>query len=169
VPPQPQPLPLTLNAKLQAISLVPSVNPPAPPPVNPAPPAGGAARKEAKQKQAAVAKSEEGGDPQGQASDAGDLQQSATPSDGVQMTRRGVDRPAPATRRVPDRPAASFSPLVRAEQASAWTRGALYGGGLGLTALAFSIGWLTFRPRPWRREPRLPAPAHARVGRHSRH
>jgi hypothetical protein len=160
-------MPLTLNAKLQAISLVPSVNPPAPPPVNPAPPAGGAARKEAKQRQAAAAKSEEGSaDGAGQSSgmDVGQSPNDVSP-DGASATRRAVDRPAPATRRSQDRPAASFTPMGRHDQASAWARGALYGGGLGGAAAVLALGFLVLRPRPRRREPRLPAPALARSGR----
>jgi hypothetical protein len=167
VPPPQQPMPLTLNAKLQAISLVPSVNPPAPPPVNPAPPAGGAARKEAKQRQAAAAKSEEGSaDGAGQSSgmDVGQSPNDVSP-DGASATRRAVDRPAPATRRSQDRPAASFTPMGRHDQASAWARGALYGGGLGGAAAVLALGFLVLRPRPRRREPRLPAPALARSGR----
>jgi hypothetical protein len=156
VPAQQQPIPLALNAKLQPISLVPSVNPPAPPPVNPAPPAGGAARKEAKQRQAAAAKSEEG---EGAEKAGVDLAQGTNTPEGVQATRRDVDRPMPATRRAPDRPTPSFSPLATPGQASAWTRGALYGGGLSLAALAFSAAWLIGRPRPRRRTPDLPAPA----------
>jgi hypothetical protein len=144
---------LALNAKLQAISLVPSVNPPAPPPVNPAPPAGGAARKEAKQRQAAAAKSEEG---EGVSSPAqengGDPANAPHSPDLTAMTRR--DR---------DRPAASFTPVARPAQPSAWVRGGLYGGGLGLAALAFAATWLT--ARPGRRAPRLPAPAESRVWR----
>jgi hypothetical protein len=159
-PPQQQPLPLSLGAKLQAVAIVPSVNPPAPPPVNPAPPGGAAARKEAKQKQAAVAKSEEGES----ADKAGvDLAQGTNTPEGVQATRRAQDKPMPATRRATDRPTPSFSPLVAHEQASAWTRGALYGGGLGLAALAFSAAWLIGRPRSRRRTPDVPAPAFSRV------
>jgi hypothetical protein len=150
VPPQQQPMPLTLNAKLQAISLVPSVNPPAPPPVNPAPPAGGAARKEAKQRQAAAAKSEEGDSKASEGT--GDLAQ---------------DRPAPKTmtRRERDRPAPSISALSYRAQPSAWSLGALYGGGLGLAAAALALGFSILRPRPRRRPPEVPAPAWARMRR----
>jgi hypothetical protein len=168
-PAQAQPQPLALGAKPQAISIVPSVNPPAPPPVNPAPPAGGAARKEAKQKQAAVAKSEEGGEGdgagQGAGIDVGQGQVGGTP-DGAQATRRGVDRPAPSsgtnayTRRGRDRPVASFSSLERSASAS-WSRGPLYAGGLALAALALSLG--VGRAGPRRRAPRVPAPARARI------
>jgi hypothetical protein len=149
VPPQQQPIPLALNAKLQPISLVPSVNPPAPPPVNPAPPAGGAARKEAKQRQAAAAKSEEG-------------EGGVDPSEAQAPVNPVEGNSSPATRLDPgDRHA--FTALERPEQASAWVRSAQYGAGLGLAALAFSAGWLTFRPRPRRRGPEVPAPAQARA------
>jgi hypothetical protein len=163
VPPQQQPLPLSLNARLQAISLVPSVNPPAPPPVNPAPPAGGAARKEAKQRQAAAAKSEEsGGQEDGVGIETAQGGNEISP-DGVAASRRAVDKPAPATRRAPDRPAVSFAPLARREQPSAWSRGALYGGGLGLAGVALALGFSVLRPRPRRRPPDVPAPAWARA------
>jgi hypothetical protein len=162
VPPQQQPAPLSLNAKLQAVSLVPSVNPPAPPPVNPAPPAGGAARKEAKQKQAAVAKSEEG-DAQSQASEnSGDsFQQQGSTPDGLQMTRRDTPHPYTAHQQSA-RPVPSITPLHAQPQQSAWTRTALYTGGLGLVALTFALAYLTARPTPRRRPPEVPAPAWAR-------
>jgi hypothetical protein len=139
-PPQPQALPLTLNAKLQPIAIVPSVNPPSPPPVNPAPPAGSAARKEAKQRQAAAAKSEEGEG--GRSNEHLDVEIADAPNmpGGAAMTRRERDRPVP-----------SLTSLDRPAQPSAWARNALYGGGLGLAALAFTACWLTFRPRPRRR------------------
>ncbi|MEA2386240.1 MAG: hypothetical protein QOJ22_414 [Thermoleophilaceae bacterium] len=163
VPPQQQPLPLSLGAKLQAVAIVPSVNPPAPPPVNPAPPGGAAARKEAKQKQAAVAKSEEqqsvGAETQGLGGDQADAPLSPQ---GSQMTRH---QPLEATRRAADRPTASFSPIVRPDPASAWSRGALYGGGLGLATLALVLGFSVLRPRPRRRPPEVPAPAWNRVRR----
>ena len=163
VPPQQQPQPLALGAKVQAVAIVPSVNPPAPPPVNPAPPGGAAARKEAKQRQAAVAKSEEGeGGAQGAEVDLGEGK--GTP-DGAQATRRAIDRPAPATRRERDRPAASFTALERRAQPSAWARGGIYGGGLLLATLALGLGFSGARPRPRRRTPHLPAPAEARVRR----
>jgi hypothetical protein len=154
VPPQQQPQPLALGAKLQAVAIVPSVNPPAPPPVNPAPPGGAAARKEAKQRQAATAKSEEG----------------SSEGAGEAGENRGDQAPGPSgtgnaamTRRERDRPASSFTALPRPDQASTWARGALYGGGLGLAALAFSAAWLI--PRPRRRTPRVPAPALQRARR----
>jgi hypothetical protein len=155
LPPQQQPQPLALGAKLQAVSIVPSVNPPAPPPVNPAPPGGAAARKEAKQRQAATAKSEEGASTgHSEAGEqTGDLAQEPPASKGA-MTRRKVDRPEP-----------SFSTLARPGQPSAWARGALYAGGLSLAALAFCAAWLIGRPTPRRRTPDLPAPAWSRVPR----
>jgi hypothetical protein len=64
-PPAPPPPPaqiapqaFALTLKLQPLSVPSSIPPPSPPPVNPAPPSGSAARKEAKQRQAATAKSE---------------------------------------------------------------------------------------------------------------
>ena len=150
VPPQQQPQPLALGAKVQAVAIVPSVNPSAPPPVNPAPPGGAAARKEAKQRQAATAKSEEGSS-QGAGQDAQSGVNAETDhTDG--STRLGGDRHA-------------FSRLDPPAQASAWSRGALYGGGLGLASVALALGFTVLRPRPRRREPPLPAPALARVPR----
>jgi hypothetical protein len=163
VPAQQQPAPLALNAMLQPISVVPSVNPPAPPPVNPAPPAGGAARKEAKQRQAAAAKSEDGAtEGSGDASKlGGDL------ADGRVGTTDPMTRHTDAmTRHDGPRPAPSFTPLrTGAGAGPAWARGALYGGGLGLVALAFTAAWLGARPRPRRRTPVLPAPAWGRIRR----
>ena len=144
-PPQQQPLPLNVSAKVQAVSIVPSVNPPAPPPVNPAPPGGAAARKEAKQKQAAVAKSEE--------SDGG---QNAADS-GVDLAGEGSGPPGSAMTRL-EHP---FTRLEPHAQPSAWSRGALYGGGLGLAALAAALGFSVLRPRPRRTPPEVPAPARA--------
>jgi hypothetical protein len=158
VPAQQQPAPLALNAKLQPISLVPSVNPPAPPPVNPAPPAGGAARKEAKQRQAAAAKSEDSSG--SEASEAGGdfTEGSKSPQNGVQSARRDVDRPAPS---YGDGEPLAFRAVERPGQASAWVRGALTGGGLGLTALLLAFAWGVGRPRDRDRRRSLPAPARA--------
>ena len=167
VPVQQQPQPLGLGAKVQAVAIVPSVNPPAPPPVNPAPPGGAAARKEAKQRQAATAKSEEGSS-DGAGESAGiDVGQDSgrTSPDGQAAVRREVDRPAPATRRAQDRPASSFTPIAHRDHASAWARTGVYGGGLGLAALVAALGFSVLRPRPRRRTPDAPAPAWARVQR----
>jgi hypothetical protein len=152
-PPPPsfaQALPLSINPQLTPISITATVVPPSPPPVNPAPPSGSAARKEARQRQAAAAKSEEGADPK-QAEV--DLAQDAGMLHGTnQMTRRDRAKPGP-----------SFTPLAqRAEQPSAWPRDLLYGGGLTLIGLTLALGWLTVRPTPRRRTPAAPAPAWAR-------
>ena len=147
-------LPLTLEAPITAISIVPTVIPPAPPPVNPAPPGGSAARKEARQRQAATAKSEEGGGDQG----AGETQSSGE-SGSSEMTRRDRTRPAPSYdsyRR--DDTRYSFTAVSHGEQASAWSQGALYGGMTLATALVLALGWGLARPTPRRRHPPRPAP-----------
>lgn len=150
-PVSPAATPLTLAVAPVGLNVAPptSVVPPPAPPIQPAPPGG--ARREARQRQAATAKSEQAGSDEaarGEGS-AGD-NESFSPMDfsGSEATRR---------ERVP--PAASFTPLVRQEQPSAWARGALYGGGLTLMALVLAFGWVHGRPTPRRREPRLPAPA----------
>ena len=142
VPPQQQPQPLALGAKVQAVAIVPSVNPPAPPPVNPAPPGGAAARKEAKQRQAATAKSEEGSQDSGAEAE---VSHSSDPSHS--STRLDDGRHA----------------FTRLEQRSAspLSQTALYGGGTALMALALALGWSVGRPGPRRRPPEVPAPAHA--------
>jgi hypothetical protein len=117
--------------------------------VNPAPPSGSAARKEAKQRQAATAKSEEGAQEEAQQS-GGDLAQGPPLSPGSGMSRRDRVRPGP-----------SITPLARAAQPSAWPRGLLYGGGIGLAALSLALGFTVLRPRPRRRPPVVPAPARA--------
>jgi hypothetical protein len=118
------------------------------PPVNPAPPGG--ARKEARQKQAATAKSEEGGAGEKASDGAGDLAGGPMGSNATPMTRR--DRVKPA--------AAGFTPLTRAHasQPSAWTTGLQWGGGIGLMALVLALGFTTARPTPRRRPPVVPAP-----------
>jgi hypothetical protein len=150
VPPQQQPQPLALGAKVQAVAIVPSVNPPAPPPVNPAPPGGAAARKEAKQRQAATAKSEEGAGSEGAAES--DSQSGVNPvtdhTDG--SSRLGNDRHA-------------FTRVDHAGGLSPLGRGAIYTGGLTLAALLLAGAWGVGRPTP-RRGPRdLPAPARATI------
>jgi hypothetical protein len=57
------------------------------------------------------------------------------------------------------RPSPSFTALAQSEQASAWSRGALYGGGLAFAALVLAFSWATLRPTPRRRGPEVPAPA----------
>jgi hypothetical protein len=165
-PPPPPPgfsqgLPLTLSAPISPISVQATVIPPTPPPIQPAPPSGGAARKEAKQRQAAAAKSEEGGQEQGAqetGADGADAQGRVSAADVPRsaMTRSGGERHA-------------FTALRHDDQPSAWSTTALYGGTAGFTALVLALGWLTLRPTPRRREPKLPAPAMQRVpGRRSR-
>ena len=144
VPPQQQPQPLALGAKVQAVAIVPSVNPPAPPPVNPAPPGGAAARKEAKQRQAATAKSEEG---------SSDGAQEASGESGGEAPYEPTNR-ASMTRH-------EFSAL-RPEPRASWSTGALYGGGLTLAALALALAG-TALPRSRDRRDRGVLPAPARV------
>jgi hypothetical protein len=76
------------------------------------------------------------------------------------MTRHD---PNAATRMDQRRPSPSFTTLARTEQASAWSQGALYGGGLAFAALVLAFSWGTLRPTPRRREPELPAPARSFV------
>jgi hypothetical protein len=154
-PPPPPPgfsqgLPLSLSAPLSPVSIQATVIPPTPPPINPAPPSGGAARKEAKQRQAATAKSEEGAREEGH-SVGGDLAQGPVSAEGASpMTRHDAAQPHPFTR------------VAHADPPSAWVRGALYGGGLTLAALLLAIGFTAARPRPRRRPPPRPEPAWAR-------
>jgi hypothetical protein len=153
-PPPPPPPPgfsqglgISLSAPLSPVSIQATVIPPTPPPINPAPPSGGAARKEAKQRQAATAKSEEGSQEAGAEGAQIDTADGPVNPTGVNMTR--AEHP--------------FTRLVHAEQPSAWTRGALYGGALTLTALLLALGFTAARPGPRRRPPRAPARAWATV------
>jgi hypothetical protein len=146
-PSQPTPLPLALQARLAPIGINATVVPPSPPPVNPAPPSGSGARKEAKQRQAATAKSEQGAeegvnpqDAQAPVNTVGDRNQSAA-------TRRDTTRPL------------NFTAVVHRDQPSAWSRDLLYGGGLGMAALVLALGFVTVRPTARRRQPPVPAPA----------
>ena len=146
--PSQQAQPLALGAKVQAVAIVPSVNPPAPPPVNPAPPAGGAARKEAKQRQAAVAKSEESGGQDAEAAgfDVGQGDRELG-TDGAAMTRLEHN---------------SFTRLERASGMSTGMHTALYGGGLGAAALLLALSWRLGAPIARGRHGR-PAPARATI------
>jgi hypothetical protein len=147
-PGQPTPLPLALQARLAPIGIQATVVPPSPPPVNPAPPSGSAARKEAKQRQAATAKSEEGS--QERAQDAtGDLTSAGPgPPGGMAMSRRAAgDANHP------------FTALRSLSQVSAWPSDLLYGGGLGIAALVLALGWSVVPPAARRRQPGTPAPA----------
>jgi hypothetical protein len=156
-PSQPTPLPLALQAKLSPVGINATVVPPAPPPVNPAPPSGSAAKKEARQKQAATAKSEEGAGRE--APESGDLA-AGRPQPDSAMTRRGAE-PHPMTRLV-STSAARLGVTPRASQPSAWARDLAFGGGLGIAALVLALGFSIVRPTPRRRSPELPAPAWAR-------
>jgi hypothetical protein len=135
------PAPVGLNVAPPA-----TVIPPPAPPIQPAPPSG--ARREARQRQAAVAKSEESGGQEGAAQESGDGDGNGTQS--------------ASTRLEPRRDDLAFTALDHRDQPSAWTRDLLYGGGLGLAALSLALGWSMLRPKPRRREPDLPAPAWAR-------
>jgi hypothetical protein len=154
-PPPPPPgfsqgLPLSLSAPLSPVSIQATVIPPTPPPINPAPPSGGAARKEAKQRQAATAKSEEGSQEGGVGAESQQL--GGDPAN---------DRMAPMTRHDPsDASSHPFTRVTHADQPSAWTRGALYGGSISLLALLLAVGWVGARPTPRsRRKTPRPAPA----------
>ncbi|HEX2015324.1 MAG TPA: hypothetical protein VGN69_01425 [Solirubrobacteraceae bacterium] len=137
---------LSISVSPQSVGFAPpsGVVPPPAPPINPAPPGG--ARREAKAKQPAAAKSEESG-----ASDkeslAGDPANAPPQEPGYNMTRREPPRSAP-----------SYT-FVGSRQPSAWSRDALYGGGLVLTAAILALGFTTVRPTPRRRTTIIPAPA----------
>jgi hypothetical protein len=150
-PPPPPPPPPPGSAAASALQITPSpvglnvapaasVIPPPAPPIQPAPPGG--ARREARQRQAAVAKSEEGGD-------AGASEESGSSGGGD----------ANASTRLDQGRDLAFTAHESHEQASAWSRGALYGGGLGMAALILALGWTMVGPGSRRREPELPAPA----------
>jgi hypothetical protein len=154
-PPPPAPPPPPVSPAASALQITPSpvglnvapattVIPPPAPPIQPAPPGG--ARREARQRQAAAAKSEEGGDQSaGQESSGGENTQAST----------RLDQPRDL----------AFTAHAEHHQASAWSRGLLYGGGLGIAALTLALGWSLMRPGPRRRGPELPAVAWARVQR----
>jgi hypothetical protein len=157
-PPAPPPpnfgqgLPLSLSPQPTPISVLGTVVPPSPPPVNPAPPSGSGAKKEARQRQAAAAKSEEGGSESADPSEAQGRQDNAqTPN--ASMTRLDQTNNHPFTARARD------------AQPSAWARDAVAGGGLTLMALVLALGWTAMRPTPRRRQPTIPAPAWARSNR----
>jgi hypothetical protein len=172
-PPPPPPSGTALSLVVGPVGLnVPppsSVVPPPAPPIQPAPPGG--ARREARQRQAASAKSEQGSSEgaNGESQDGGGDSASSN-----SFTRHeNGDRPAaaerrpydwdrhPATRRDPERPAPSFS-MVGQDQSSGAGQAVLYGGGLTLMALVLALGWNIVRPRPGDRRPPQPAPAWAR-------
>jgi hypothetical protein len=160
-PSQPQPLPLALEAKLSPAGINATVVPPTPPPVNPAPPSGSAARKEAKQRQAATAKSEEGSAGEQTQAAGGDLAEGPLGPTGSAMTRRDPSSLA-MVRRDRGRPFGSITGLARHHQRSAWVQDLVYGGCIGITALVLMLAFVTVRAGPRRREPRLAVPAWAR-------
>jgi hypothetical protein len=139
---------LSLSAPISPVSIQATVIPPTPPPINPAPPSGGAARKEAKQRQAATAKSEEGAD-QAKEADVDLAGGRNVPQGAQEMTRHQSLDHHPFTR------------VAHAGQLSAWSRGALYGGGIAAFALVLAMTWRAW-PGPRRRPPELPAPAWSR-------
>ncbi|MDX6652292.1 MAG: hypothetical protein QOJ38_1073, partial [Solirubrobacterales bacterium] len=169
VPPPPgsstvTPLNLFLNGPGLNIAPQSTVVPPPAPPIQPAPPGG--ARKEARQKQAATQDSGAGTDESvsQEKSDGGDMANAPMAPQGAPMTRHQPESNA-ATRRDRVAPSQSFTPLVRHGQPSAWVQDLEWGGGMTLMALVLAFGWITVRPTPRRREPELPAPAHARIRR----
>jgi hypothetical protein len=169
-PGQPTPLPLALQAKLSPLGINATVVPPSPPPVNPAPPSGSAARKEAKQRQAATAKSEESAQ-EGVEQVGGDLAQGPPLSPGSGMSRlehhsvrRARDRPVPSftTRPAPSfttRPAPSFTTLSKPDGPSLWIRDLLVASGLIMAALILALGFALLGPTSRRRRASQPAPA----------
>jgi hypothetical protein len=157
----PQQEPLSLNVQLHDIGITPSPIPPSAPVVNPAPPSGSAARKEAKQRQAATAKSEERGE--GGVSETANANfDQVTDRAGApgtnQMTR--PDHPFTRHRQGPPGPS-TIAVRVRSGQPSAWSSTLEWGGGLTLLAFLLAVGYTTVRPTPRRRPPEVPAPAFA--------
>jgi hypothetical protein len=124
--------------------------PPPAPPIQPAPPGG--ARKEARQRQAAAQKS---------GSDSGE--EGVDPEDSQSRVNLGNDPSQAATRHSPRNEPLAFTATSSHAQASAWARNLQWGGSLTLMALVLALGWMTVRPTPRRRQPELPAPAHARA------
>ena len=152
-PPAPPPPPVSPTASALQISPNPAglnvapaatVIPPPAPPIQPAPPGG--ARREARQRQAAAAKSEEG-------------------ADQSQESTSGSGENTQASTRYEEPREMAFTAHTDRTQPSAWARGLLYGGGLGLGALTLALGYSLMRPGPRRRAPELPAPAWARANR----
>ncbi|HEX2015331.1 MAG TPA: hypothetical protein VGN69_01460 [Solirubrobacteraceae bacterium] len=146
------PTALSISVSPQSVGFAPpsGVVPPPAPPINPAPPGG--ARREAKAKQPAAAKSEESG-----AEAEGGSEQSSVDTGSAPYGPTG----AAMTRRDRTRPTASFTVVHGHHQASAWSQGALYGGSLALMALVLALGYTTVRPTPRRRPPTVGAPAWA--------
>ena len=151
-PPPPPPPPPPVSPAASALQIAPApvglnvappatVIPPPAPPIQPAPPGG--ARREARQKQAAVAKSEEGG---------GEGAGESSENGGESSSYSRLDQPRDL----------AFTAHERRAQPSAWSNALLWGGGLGGGALILALGWSTLRPGPRRRQPDVPAPAWVR-------
>jgi hypothetical protein len=154
---QPAALDLTVAPPGVSISTPTALIQPPTPPVNPAPPGG--ARREARQRQAAAQKGGADSEASETQENGGDMAQGPPSSNSAASTR--LD----ATRGTRAKPAPSFTALAAQDQPSAWTQGALYGGGLTLGALILAFSWATLRPTPRRRGPEVPAPAWARQAR----
>jgi hypothetical protein len=148
---------LSISVSPQSVGFAPpsGVVPPPAPPINPAPPGG--ARREAKAKQPAAAKSQEGASEQ---ADSVDLANKPNGAPGSSEMTRHADNAV--TRRDRVRPGVSFTPIAHRTQPSAWSQGALYGGAIGIMALVLALGFSTVRPTPRRRTPGVPAPSYAR-------
>jgi hypothetical protein len=116
--------------------------------VNPAPPSGSAARKEAKQRQAATAKSEEGGAQE--APDSGDLANGPPEPRGSAMTRHEHSFTRLSYR--------DGLPVSHHDGLPGWSEDLLYGGGIGVAAIVLVLCVGTVRPTPRRSPPRA-APA----------
>ena len=164
-PPPPPPSfpnqpPLSLQVSLTQLGNPPSPVPPSAPVVNPAPPSGSAAKKEARQRQAATAKSEEGTGSEAQRA-GGDLAD-GPPSPTGTNAFAGKRQPNAFARHAPQPLQPSLTTLAaRAGQPSAWTRDLLYGSALAVAALVLALGFSTVRPTPRRRPPEVPAPVWA--------
>ncbi|HEX2016560.1 MAG TPA: hypothetical protein VGN69_07680, partial [Solirubrobacteraceae bacterium] len=148
------PTALSISVSPQSVGFAPpsGVVPPPAPPINPAPPGG--ARREAKAKQPAAAKSAEGSSEEGsdiQQTGGGDMAAGPPKAEGAHMTRRDRVKPGP-----------SFTLRVRDSHPSAWSQGTLYGGGLLVMAAILALGYTTVRPTPRRRTPSVPAPSYAK-------
>ncbi|TMK38770.1 MAG: hypothetical protein E6G56_13320 [Actinobacteria bacterium] len=145
-------LQVSVSEPTESVAPPSSVIPPPAPPIQPAPPGG--ARREARQRQAAAAKSEEGS-PEAQDAEAS----AGDGSSGTQSssTRRRPERYGER----PDSQPLAFTARDRASP-SPWSNGAVDVGGLVLAAIVFALGWSVIKPRARRREPPIPAPAWAR-------
>jgi hypothetical protein len=143
---------LSISVSPQSVGFAPpsGVVPPPAPPINPAPPGG--ARREAKAKQPAAAKSEEASSGEESQGSGGDLAGGPMSPPGAAMTRHH-----------PDQRPLTFTALHHSSQPSAWSRGALYGGGVAVMALLLAL-MSTALPTPRRRAPTVGAPAWARRG-----